>query len=166
MTAVGWAATLGQTVYRNEDGLEGNALWIVLGCLAGLVAVVTMIGLVRSWRADQGRERTQRHRDAAAAARAIDELGIEVDPASAGATGVVVAAVVPGSPADDAGVQAGDALTALGGRAVASAGELRERMRGEDPRASLTLTVVRAGRASTMTVAGGRDRPATGARSP
>ncbi len=60
-------------------------------------------------------------------------------------TGAVVTSVVPGSAADDAGLKGGDVVTALGGRAVVSAADLRNRiglLRGGDV---AELTVLRGG---------------------
>jgi serine protease Do len=41
-------------------------------------------------------------------------------------TGVIVSAVVPGSPADDAGVEPGDLITAVNGQAVTSVDQFRK----------------------------------------
>jgi S1-C subfamily serine protease len=47
-------------------------------------------------------------------------LGVSVGPAGPGLVGALVAQVVPGSPADQAGIVAGDTITALDGQPVAT----------------------------------------------
>ena len=47
-------------------------------------------------------------------------LGVSVGPAGPGLAGALVAQVVPGSPADQAGIVAGDTITALDGQPVAT----------------------------------------------
>ncbi len=48
-------------------------------------------------------------------------LGVSIESTpNQGAAGAYVAAVVPGSPADQAGIVAGDTITALGGQPIAS----------------------------------------------
>ena len=65
----------------------------------------------------------------------VDELGVEIDTAPAGEPGVLIAAVEPDSPADEAGLQAGDLLTHLDGAAVTDGSELRRRTRAAVGRA-------------------------------
>jgi S1-C subfamily serine protease len=47
-------------------------------------------------------------------------LGVSVGPAAGGQAGALVAEVVPGSPADHAGIVAGDTITALDGQTIAT----------------------------------------------
>lgn len=55
-------------------------------------------------------------------------IGVEVN-SSGGASGVPVSAVEQGSPADQAGISAGDVITAIDGHAVTSADQLRNDIR-------------------------------------
>lgn len=55
-------------------------------------------------------------------------IGVEVT-GNGGANGVTVSGVQPGSPADQAGIAAGDVITAINGQAVTSADQLRNDIR-------------------------------------
>jgi len=68
-------------------------------------------------------------------------LGVEATADSYG-SGAVIASVVPGSPADRAGLVAGDLITSVGGRAVSSPDELSAAVSTQKPGASLTATYV------------------------
>jgi S1-C subfamily serine protease len=68
-----------------------------------------------------------------AARLGVEVVGVDAllePPASAGA---VVAGVVPGTPADQAGLQEGDVIVALGGRAIGSPTGLANVMQGHHP---------------------------------
>jgi len=73
--------------------------------------------------------------------------GADVDPSVAEAydlevdRGAVVAEVVPGSAADDAGLAAGDIITEVDGETVDSMADLTARIRASEPGHQLTLTV-------------------------
>jgi S1-C subfamily serine protease len=73
--------------------------------------------------------------------------GADVDPSVAEAydlevdRGAVVAEVVPGSAADDAGLEAGDIITEVDGETVDSMADLTARIRASEPGHQLTLTV-------------------------
>ena len=62
------------------------------------------------------------------------------------ATGVIVNAVVPGGPADKAGVKTGDVIVAFQGRPVSDGNDLRNRVASTAPGTRATVTVVREGR--------------------
>jgi serine protease DegQ len=62
------------------------------------------------------------------------------------ATGVIVARVLRGGPADAAGIQVGDIIQALDGRPVADAVDLLNRLAPMKPGASVKLRILRAGR--------------------
>jgi S1-C subfamily serine protease len=62
-----------------------------------------------------------------------------------GATGAVITEVSPGSPAADAGIEAGDIVVAADGRSIAGLGGLVDRIRDTEPGGSLTLTILRDG---------------------
>jgi putative serine protease PepD len=67
-------------------------------------------------------------------------LGLEV---SDGEAGAVVGAVTSGSPADDAGLKAGDVVTAIDGKAVRSSAELVGAVQSHHAGDKVTLTVHR-----------------------
>jgi len=59
--------------------------------------------------------------------------------------GVVVRAVVPDSPADEAGIRAGDVLTLLGSTPVKDLDSLREALDAQEPGSSVPLRLIRRG---------------------
>jgi S1-C subfamily serine protease len=67
-------------------------------------------------------------------------LGVSVGADDFGGSGAVVAGVVPGGAADDAGLTADDVITSVDGRAVTSSATLRSALLSEKPgdRASVT----------------------------
>ena len=81
-------------------------------------------------------------------------LGISVQPADGdmaaslgadGAIGVVVNQVVPGSPAESAGLEAGDLITEVGGAKIRTPGELIATIGQREPGSALEITAFRAG---------------------
>ncbi|MEX2212294.1 MAG: trypsin-like peptidase domain-containing protein [Gaiellaceae bacterium] len=86
-------------------------------------------------------------------------LGVQIADDEAGAR---IAEVVPGSPADDAGLRTGDVVTEAGGNAVESADDLRQAVADREPGDSLELTFERDGDTRTLTVELGR-RPSSSA---
>jgi S1-C subfamily serine protease len=76
--------------------------------------------------------------------------------------GALIAEIVPGSPAAEAGLRQGDVVTEVAGSEVASADELREAVADRKPGDSLELTVERDGEMMTVTVELGT-RPASSA---
>jgi Do/DeqQ family serine protease len=62
------------------------------------------------------------------------------------ARGVAVNSVTPGSPADKAGLRAGDVIVALDGRQVTEGNALRNRVAASQPGTDVTLTIVREGK--------------------
>ena len=66
--------------------------------------------------------------------------------------GAVVLEVAPGSPADRAGVQAEDIVTALDGAQVTSGGDVRRILRRHQPGDEVPLTLRRGGRSLTLRV--------------
>jgi len=87
-------------------------------------------------------------------------LGVRVDDAQGG--GAHIAEVVNGGPADDAGVQQGDVITAVDGQPVTSGDDLRLAVENHKPGEDMTLTVKRNGDTKTITVKLGT-RPASAA---
>jgi putative serine protease PepD len=67
-------------------------------------------------------------------------------------TGAQLAEVEPGSAAADAGLQAGDVVTAVGDRAVTTSTELTAAVRSSAPGDEVTLTVERDGRTTAVEV--------------
>jgi putative serine protease PepD len=68
--------------------------------------------------------------------------------------------VVPGAPADNAGLQQGDEVTAVDGNAIESGDELREAIDAKRPGDKLRLTITRSGDERTVEVTLG-ERPAS-----
>ena len=85
--------------------------------------------------------------DALVAGRPVEfgYLGIEGGDAAGGDPGALIASVVPGSPAEDAGLEAGDRVVAVNGDAVTSFGDLGVFIRRHGPGDELTLTISRDG---------------------
>jgi Do/DeqQ family serine protease len=78
------------------------------------------------------------------------------------ATGALVSAVEPGSPASAAGVKQGDVITAVNGDKVADDNALRNRIAGTRPGAHVTLQVLRGGHSETLHATLGEvERPRT-----
>ncbi|HEU0193595.1 MAG TPA: trypsin-like peptidase domain-containing protein [Gaiellales bacterium] len=69
-------------------------------------------------------------------------LGVEVSGDTVYGSGAVVTAVVPGSPADAAGLSAGDLITSVGGRAISSPSGLTAFVMTQTPGAPLSTTFI------------------------
>jgi S1-C subfamily serine protease len=69
-------------------------------------------------------------------------LGVEVQDSSYGDSGAVITSVVPGSPAEAAGLATGDLITSLGGRTVSSSAGLTTLVASQTPGASTSATYV------------------------
>ncbi len=69
-------------------------------------------------------------------------LGVEVGDNSYGGSGAVITSVVPGSPADAAGLAPGDLITSLGGQAVSSPTALTTVIAAQQPGAPVSATYV------------------------
>ena len=69
-----------------------------------------------------------------------------------GTGGAVIAQVVPGGAAANAGLQAGDVVTAVGGTQVGSADELQAAIAQHNSGDKVTVTVTRDGQQHTATV--------------
>jgi S1-C subfamily serine protease len=65
-------------------------------------------------------------------------LGVSVSPAAAG--GAAIAGVVPGGPAEQAGLAAGDVVTAVGGTTIGSADALSTALQAYEPGQRVTIT--------------------------
>jgi putative serine protease PepD len=76
-------------------------------------------------------------------------LGVQLEQSS---EGVVLAEVVDGGPADQAGLQSGDLVTEVDGEAIESAADLRSAVTAKQPGDELTLDVTRDGDSQTITV--------------
>jgi serine protease Do len=84
----------------------------------------------------------------APATQAATFLGVSVSDASSGA---LVEAVQPGSPAETAGIQAGDVITAANGKSIADGAALQQLIRSQKPGAKITLSITRNGSSTTAT---------------
>jgi len=60
--------------------------------------------------------------------------------------GVLVSSVEPGSPADKAGLKAGDVITAMNGRKIEDPNTLRNEVANTSPGATVALTIIRDGK--------------------
>jgi putative serine protease PepD len=78
-------------------------------------------------------------------------LGVSIEDASSG-RGAAVATVRSGSPAADAGLQAGDVVTAIDGKTVSSADDLQSAVAAKQPGDKVTLAYVRSGERHTVDV--------------
>jgi putative serine protease PepD len=77
-------------------------------------------------------------------------LGVSLSDASAGAE---VASVQSGSSADNAGLEAGDVITAIDGKAISTADDATTAINARAPGDQITLTITRGGEQSTVDVA-------------
>jgi len=79
-------------------------------------------------------------------------LGVQTSDAAGDNGGALVVQVQSGSPADDAGVERGDRITAVDGAPVRTATDLVAKIRGANPGDEVTLTIDRDGNEQTATV--------------
>jgi putative serine protease PepD len=79
-------------------------------------------------------------------------LGIELQDAAASGGGAVVARVRPDTPADDAGLRAGDVITAVAGKRIGTADELRAAINTRRPGDQVSLSYRRGGESHTAQV--------------
>jgi putative serine protease PepD len=85
-------------------------------------------------------------------------LGVQAGDSSSGSsTGATIASVESGGPAADAGLQAGDVVTAIDGRAIGDGKDLVAAIRALAPGEKVTLAVQRDGAERTVTVTLGSD---------
>ena len=88
-------------------------------------------------------------------------LGVEATTNSYGGTGAAITTVVPGSPAEAAGLVAGDLITSVGGRTISSPAELSAIVMTQKPGASISaiyLDQEGATQATNLTLASGPPR--------
>ena len=119
------------------------------------------IGLGFSIPVDQARSIAQQLIDTGSATHA--QLGVSVGDAqgtggAGGTEGATIATVSPGGSASDAGLQAGDVITAVGDRAVDGADSLIATIRSHRPGDKVAVTYRRGGAESTVSVALGSDK--------
>jgi putative serine protease PepD len=79
-------------------------------------------------------------------------LGVSTTAAPTGAAGAQVAEVVPGSAADDAGLEVGDLVVALDGEPITDSGRLRARVVTRAPGEEVELRIERDGEPQTLDV--------------
>ena len=101
--------------------------------------------------------------------RATPKLGIEAEDLSGqlgayfgapGGTGILVRDVRPGTPADKAGLKAGDVITQIDAKPVKTLGELRAELGTKADQKSVSLSVLRKGSALSLPVAIEKPQPA------
>jgi membrane-associated protease RseP (regulator of RpoE activity) len=95
-------------------------------------------------------------------ARGSAYLGVSVDPTST-ANGVEITDVADGSPAADAGLEAGDVITEIDGESVSSFADLAEVIADHEPGDDVEITYERDGESDTLTVTLG-ERPTISSR--
>jgi putative serine protease PepD len=81
----------------------------------------------------------------------IGYLGVSMGDATGNQSGAVVQEVTPDSPAAQAGLQAGDVVVSIDGKAVQDRSELVAAIRGHKPGDKVTLVVNRGGNETTIT---------------
>jgi S1-C subfamily serine protease len=79
-------------------------------------------------------------------------LGVSAEAASGGQQGAQVANVLSGSPAAQAGLQAGDVITAVDGTAVSNPSELAQRIRAHQSGDQVTISYSRSGTSTDVQV--------------
>ncbi len=79
-------------------------------------------------------------------------LGVQVQDAPSGQQGASITTVQSGSPAEQAGLKAGDVVTAVDGNSVTSPGQLAQRIAGFEPGDQITITYTRSGASAQATV--------------
>ena len=86
-------------------------------------------------------------------------LGVGVESATDGGRGVRVVRVVPGSPAEDAGLETGDIITKVDDTEIGDASELVRTIGSHDPGDTVTIAYERDGESSTVeaTLGGGNE---------
>jgi putative serine protease PepD len=77
-------------------------------------------------------------------------LGVVLSDSASG--GARISQVRPGTPATTAGLRAGDVVTAVAGKSIASASELRAAINAHRPGDSVSLTYTRGGKSHTVSV--------------
>jgi putative serine protease PepD len=79
-------------------------------------------------------------------------LGVSTSSATGSNGGAQVASVQPGSPADKAGIQAGDVIRSVGGKQVTTADDVASAISGYKPGDKVAVTVERGGSQKTLSV--------------
>jgi putative serine protease PepD len=80
------------------------------------------------------------------AAAVLERFGIDAD-----ADGAFVVEVVPGSGAEEAGLQEGDLIVAIDGASISTSAEVRDSVRGREPGDEVELRIERDGEPQTLT---------------
>jgi S1-C subfamily serine protease len=79
-------------------------------------------------------------------------LGVSVDDASTGRAGAVITEIIPGTSAEEAGLEVGDVVIRLGGVTVQSRGDLVAQVRAHRPGSTIEVVVLRDGTQMTFEV--------------
>lgn len=124
-------------ILNRETGAQGISFAIPVELAANVFAEIVKNGhVVRGWLGIRGAELA----------------GSPGAPGLPTMRGVPVAAVMPGGPADTAGVRAGDVIFAIGGEEVNDARVLQNRVAGIEPGTTVELQVQRDGQLRTIRV--------------
>ncbi|MBI3462571.1 MAG: PDZ domain-containing protein [Planctomycetes bacterium] len=118
--------------------------------LPGALIIVFMLAAARAWASppDGQSEGTAPESDKSGQVSALDdehsvELGVVV--LATPGPGVLIADVIPGSPAADSGLQPGDYLLAVDGKSISTPGQLRELIQAQQPGAVVKVGFWRRG---------------------
>jgi len=149
-------ATLRDMVSRSQPGTRVDVIVKRDGVEKSLTPVIESVPVDKAVAADQPADKeTPRGKLGVQVANASDpdvrqQLGLK----DTVKTGAVIVSVLPGSPAQEGGLQAGDLVTRLNGKPVADAAQLTEIARGLKSGATVPVVVRRqspaGGRAETM----------------
>ena len=151
-----------QTDAPINPGNSGGPLVNMAGEVVGINSAIATapgsqgsIGLGFSIPIDQARPVAEELRDSGTATHA--RLGVSVGDPQDGSRGALVATVEPGGAADQAGLQEGDVVTAVGDRPLAAGDDLVAAVRSYRPGDDVQLTVQRGGDSTTVEVTLGSD---------
>ena len=147
---------LGEILGKPIDGLVGHSFFARYKTTIDYQAKTMAFEPVENEVRDIFRELPQRLTGPKVARRIVLDpgslWGFDVDEPEADAPGVPVSAVLPGSPADDAGLEVGDVITSLDGRWTTSIADTFAAAAGAEPGQPAELVIRRDGQEKTLTI--------------